>query len=176
MTVNTASRYGGGGLALDGYEGEMSGPTTLSADHRAITVRWSSPVLANRDYRCIGSVKMHHLTESYWRCDPHCTNIVDVVTDTTEMFSLDAATPADPGPAPEGTDTDTDTAEDTPAEPSARCVAARSTLLKQQKQIKTLQAQRRATHKLARKRTLGKRIATVKRDIVKTRHVIYVRC
>jgi len=102
---------------------------------------------------------------------------VEVVTDTAGVFGLDAATPADPGPEPEGTVTDTpsDTDEDTAA-PTARCVAARSALRTKQKQVKKLQAQRRATHKPARKRALDKRIATAKRSIVKTRAVISQRC
>jgi hypothetical protein len=59
----STDKFDTGVVGINGYKGAISATRTLSADHRAITVRASAPVLANRPYSCV-----HKAGEPSYRC------------------------------------------------------------------------------------------------------------
>ena len=115
MTVfASSSKYDSALLSIGGYEGSIKATRTLSADHRAITVQASAPVLANRDYTCVNSISLLDIptrtSTATSTCDlPYCSDYSTDTTDDTDAFSIDAATPAFPTPEPEATATPTPT-------------------------------------------------------------------
>ena len=107
MTVfPSSSKYDSANVSIGGYEGSITATRTLSADHRAITVQASAPVLANREYTCVGWISLWHSYEDY-HCDAplHLLHYSIATTDDTDAFSIDAATPAFPPPESEATAT-----------------------------------------------------------------------
>lgn len=172
-----------GSVSVRGYEGSIAATGTLSADHRAITIQASAPVLANRAYSCVNGIELSHMQGVYCIYNV-CSDYRHMTDDATDSFGIDAATapfpapeperttpPATATPGPEATDTETPTAI-----PSRRCVAARNALRTKQKQLKTLKAQRRSTHKRERQTALAKQIKTTRRGIAKARAVVGHRC
>jgi hypothetical protein len=155
----SSTGYNSASVSIRGYEGSIQATRTLSADHRAITVQASAPVLANRAYSCVNLISQRHYDE-YFHCNRYgCFNLWPVTTDAiTWGFFIDAATPAFPIPV------------------SDRCVAARNALPKKQKQLKKLKAQLRSTHKRKRMTALAKQIKTTKRAIAQTRAAIEQHC
>jgi hypothetical protein len=160
-------------VTLDGYDGSIRATTTLSADHRAITVQASAAVLANRAYTCVGPISLSHLECDYTYHDICLGDYSTVTTDDTDTFSIDAATPAVPAPEPEEWATPTPT---TTVTPSHRCVTARKALRKHQKQLHKLKARLRSAHTRKRKTALARQIRATRRGIARTRAVIEQRC
>ena len=164
----SSSRYDSASVYIGGYEGSIDATSTLSADHRAITVQASAPVLANRDYSCVGSIALSHEVESF-HCDYTiyaCFDYATVTTDETDAFRI-AATSSFPIPEPEATDT---------GKEIDLCDSVWKALRQKQKQVKKLRAQRASARRRARKTALTRRIMTVKRSIAKTRDVLLADC
>src|SRR4051794_30873088 len=75
-------------VSLRGYEGSINATTALSADHRAITVQASAPVLANRAYSCVNGIELGHYYESSYCGIYSCFDFRKVTTDATDSFGI----------------------------------------------------------------------------------------
>lgn len=174
----SGSRSGFAIMLINGYEGAIPTTRSLSADHRAITVRASAPILANRAYGCVNFVSLWHMYEDF-HCESYgCFETSKATTDETSNFDLDAATAPIPPPAAEAAEVPSATpgpmVNASPADP--RCIVARKVLRAKQKQVKKLKAARRAAHKRKLKAALTKQIRAAELRIVSIRITIDTRC